>query len=508
MANSYYYKYLKDYILDVGNRIIGFDKKLLKDECALEEFLQARSDLAEEEFNRFKDLKGGGGHELAMQTLLEGLTELEPTEEEIEAELNFQKDIEEIPVIGEPFDLNFLRKEERVFHFGDMEMRYFQVKNGNTYQILVQDNSNKDAVTSLPYRYDAKRRPHSKPVCENHAWCLDRCKGIIDVWDKESIFVHSDDEIVEVAPTFRKFRAIGEDFPDGELRCRRFTRHVDVLLPLQHPSEVLEQMVGCDNIKNRLAEFRSLAEYNKACLRQSPQLPVMKIFLHSVFYGNPGTGKTTVCRLYGALLKEVGLLSKGHVIVADRSTFSGDSFGDEEEIVAKLLEMAKGGILMIDEAYLLQGVHKEDPSQMVLPLLLSALADENKKDFAVVLCGYKDKLDEVIKQNPGLYSRFVNRFEFKDYTLDELTEIAVRYLKTFGHYFSVDGLKSFQKELEIAMSNSNTDTWANARSVKNMIEHTYIRRAIRYSKDGKIGREITAEDVSSIPYEPKRRIGF
>ena len=509
MANSYYYKYLKEYILDVGNRIIGFDKKLLKDEFALEDFLQARSDLAEEEFNRFKDLKGGGGHELAMQTLLEGLTELEPTEEEIKAELNYQKNIEEmIPLIGDPIEFDFLKREESVFHFGDMEMRYFQVKNGNTYQILVQDNSNKDAVTSLPYRYDAKRRPHSKPVCKNHPWCLDRCKGIIDVWDKESIFVNSDDEIVEVAPTFRKFRAIGEDYPDGELRCRRFTRHVDVLVPLQHPSEVLEQMVGCDNIKKRLAEFRSLAEYNKACLRQSPHLPVMKIFLHSVFYGNPSTGKTTVCRLYGALLKEVGLLSRGHVVVADRSTFSGDSFGDEEEIVTKLLEMAKGGILMIDEAYLLQGVHREDPSQMVLPLLLSALADENKKDFAVVLCGYKDKLDEVIKQNPGLYSRFVNRFEFMDYTLDELTEIAVRYLKTFGHYFSVDGLKSFQKELEAAMSNSNGDTWANARSVKNMIEHTYIRRAMRYSKDGKIGREITAEDVSSIPYEPKRRIGF
>lgn len=508
MANSYYYKYLKNYIHDVGDRIIGFDKKLLKDAFALEDFLQARSDLAEEEFNRFKDLKGGCGHELAMQTLLEGLTELEPTEEEINAELSYQKDLEGIPVIGEPIDFGFLKKEENVFHFGDMEMRYFQVKNGNTYQILVQDNSNKDAEKSLPYRYDAKLRPHSKPVCENHPWCMDRCKGIIDVWDKESIFVHSDDEVVEVSPSFRKFRAIGEDYPDGELRCRRFTRHVDILLPLQHPSEVMEQMVGCDNIKKRLAEFKSLAEYNKACLRQSPQLPVMKIFLHSVFYGNPGTGKTTVCRLYGALLKEVGLLSKGHVIVADRSTFSGDSFGDEEEIVAKLLEMSKGGILMIDEAYLLQGVHKEDPSQMVLPLLLSALADESKKDFAVVLCGYKDKLDEVIKQNPGLYSRFVNRFEFKDYTLDELIEIGIRYLKTFGHTFTLDGLARFRKELSIAMSESNASTWANARSVKNMIEHTYIQRAMRYKKGGKIDREITAEDITPIQYERRRKIGF
>ena len=508
MAKSYYYKYLKDYIHDVGNRIIGFDKKLLKDECALEDFLQARSNLAEEEFNIHKDLQGGCGHELAMQTLLEGLTELEPTEEEIQAELEYQKDIEKIALFSEPIDFGFLREKVNGFHFADMEMRYFQVKNGNTYQILVQDNSNKDAEKSLPYRYDPKRWPHSKPIRENHAWCLDRCKGIIDVWDKESIFVHSDDEVVEVAPSFRKFRAIGEDFPDGELRCKRFTRHVDVLLPLQHPSEVMEQMVGCDNIKKRLAEFKSLAEYNKACLRQSPQLPVMKIFLHSIFYGNPGTGKTTVCRLFGALLKEVGLLSKGHVIVADRSTFSGDSFGDEEEIVTKLLEIAKGGILMIDEAYLLQGVHKEDPSQMVLPLLLSALADENKKDFAVVLCGYKDKIAKLLEQNPGLYSRFVNRFEFKDYTLDELTEIGIRYLKTFGHTFTLDGLAKFRKELSIAMSEGNASTWANARSVKNMVEHTYIQRAIRYKKGGKIDREITAEDISSVLYERKRKIGF
>ena len=114
----------------------------------------------------------------------------------------------------------------------------------------------------------------------------------------------------------------------------------------------------------------------------------------------------------------------------------------------------------------------------------------------------------MIEKNPGLYSRFVNRFEFKDYTQEELTEIGIRYLKSFGHTFSLDGLASFKEELAAEMSGSNKASWANARSVKNMIEHIYIQRAKRYGKDGKIDRVITAKDICSIPYERRRRIGF
>ena len=406
------------------------------------------------------------------------------------------------------YDINLFGLGERIFHVSDVGMRYFQVKDGYNYQILIQNNNDKDAVPSLPKRYDCKSKTPMIPVCEGSSWCLDRCVGVIDIGNKDNVFLNSETDIIEVEPTFRRINAVSEGFPNGEIKTSRLRRHVDILLPCKTPSVELERLVGCEDIKRRLVEFKSLAEYNKACLKKSPNLPVMRIFLHSIFYGNPGTGKTTVCRLYGSLLKETGLLSKGHVVVADRTTFCGDSFGDEEAIVSQLLEMSKGGILMFDEAYLLDGVHHEDPSQMVLPLLLSALADEKNKDFAVVLCGYKDKIDKLLEQNPGLYSRFVNRFEFKDYTLDELTEIGIRYLKTFGHTFSLDGLASFRKELSIALDNSSTSTWANARSVKNMIEHTYIQRAMRYKKGGKIDREITAEDISAVHYERRRRIGF
>ena len=394
---------------------------------------------------------------------------------------------------------------ENIFHVSD-KLRYYQVKDGRRYQILVQEKSDENEMAILPYHYDGSSQ--RVPVCPDNRWCLDGCVGIIDVIDKDSIFVNSDDEIVELEASFRKKASVREGFPDGEIVVGKNRKHVDILLPPSNPSDEMKKLVGCDEIKQRLLEFKSLAEYNKACLHQSPNYPVMEIFLHSVFYGNPGTGKTTVCRLYGALLKEAGLLSKGHVVVADRNTLACEYFGETEQIVEQLVDMSKGGVLMFDEAYLLEGSHRDDPNKMVLPLLLPILADEKKKDFAVVICGYKDKLDQMINQNPGLYSRFVNRFEFKDYSLDELTEIGARYLRSFGHTFSIDGLASFKEELSAAMSSSSKASWANARSVRSMIEHIYIQRAKRYSKDSRLDREITSEDICSIPYEHQRRIGF
>lgn len=405
------------------------------------------------------------------------------------------------------YDSNILLgMSERFFHFTETEIRLFQVKDGNRYQVLIQENSMEDKP-SFPKRYDVSD-PKTKPVMRGSNWCLDRCIGVIHLNKTVTTFPNSDYDFIEVTPSFERVLSEEEGFPPDWIKTRRISQHVDILHPFKHPMEELKKLVGCDNIKKRLIEFKSLAEYNKACMRHSPEYPVMQIFLHSIFYGNPGTGKSTVCRLYGSLLKETGLLSKGHVVVADRKVFTGDCFGDTEDILRELIKYSEGGILLFDEAYLLEGTHPNDPNKMVLPMLLSELADNSKKDFAVVLCGYKDKLDRMLDQNPGLYSRFTNRFEFKDYSLDELVEIGVRYLMTVGHTFTIDGLSSFRDELASAMSGSSKKSWANARTVKNMIEQIYIKRAMRYGKDGTLDREITSEDIAGIPYERCRKIGF
>ena len=159
-------------------------------------------------------------------------------------------------------------------------------------------------------------------------------------------FPESDYDFVEVTPSFERIVSEEEGYPPEWIKTRRISQHVDILYPFKRPMEELNRLVGCEDIKRRLIEFKMLAEYNKACERQSPEVPVMQIFLHSIFYGNPGSGKSTVCRLYGSLLKEAGMLSKGHVLVADRKEFTGDSFGDTEDILRELINYSECDILL------------------------------------------------------------------------------------------------------------------------------------------------------------------
>lgn len=130
---------------------------------------------------------------------------------------------------------------------------------------------------------------------------------------------------------------------------------VEILRPIDNPQEELQKLVGCGNIKKRMDELVALTAYNRMLHEQFPELKQHRVSLHSLFLGNPGTGKTTVCKIFGALLHEAGALSKGHVVICDRGTFIGTLWGDEERAMKQVVEMAQGGVLMIDEAYLLNG---------------------------------------------------------------------------------------------------------------------------------------------------------
>ena len=136
---------------------------------------------------------------------------------------------------------NLMEKKKDLFHYEDWKMKFYQVRDGNNYQVLVQDNSDEDVKPTRPYRYDGCMS-HSKPVCSGHSWCLDRCIGIIEMGNKDNIFVSSDTEIIEVEPLFRRNNE-AEGYPSGELKAGRVRRRLDVLLPLSNPSEELNQMV-------------------------------------------------------------------------------------------------------------------------------------------------------------------------------------------------------------------------------------------------------------------------
>ncbi|MBO4565286.1 MAG: AAA family ATPase [Bacteroidaceae bacterium] len=288
---------------------------------------------------------------------------------------------------------------------------------------------------------------------------------------------------------------------------------VDILRPIANPREELDKLVGCDDIKRRMDELVALTRYNKMMHELFPDSKQHEVSLHSVFLGHPGTGKTTVCKIFGSLLRQAGALSKGHVVVCDRGSFIGTLWGDEERAMKQVLDMAQGGVLMIDEAYLLNGKHENDPGKLVIQLMMNILADETQRDIAIVLCGYKEPMMKLLDMNPGLQSRFPNKFEFKDFTVDELLEITLHRIKDYDYQFTNPAWEKYRGMLAQAYMVRDPETWGNARFVANQLERIYIQHASRcvnqHPQDKHELLTLIPEDI--LPFDiPRRkaRIGF
>lgn len=302
--------------------------------------------------------------------------------------------------------------------------------------------------------------------------------------------------------------------PDGTIEQNNNVQvEVEILRPIANPREELDKLVGCDDIKHRMDELVALTSYNKRMLELFPGSKQHAVSLHSIFLGRPGTGKTTVCKIFGSLMRQAGALTKGHVVVCDRGTFIGSLWGDEERVVRQVVEKAQGGVLMIDEAYLLDSHHPHDPGRAVLPLLMNILADETRRDIAIVLCGYKEPMMKMLDINQGLASRFPNKFEFKDFTVDELMEITRRRLKDYDLILTDQAWQKYRSLISQAYQARDSETWGNARFIANQLERIYIQHASRcvsqQPADKLSWRTIIPEDIVPIEVpKPKARIGF
>lgn len=320
-------------------------------------------------------------------------------------------------------------------------------------------------------------------------------------WEEAAWEAMTDEELDQLYPT--------NEFEQNT----SLSMKVEILKPSKNPQEELNKLVGCEELKQRMEELVALTQFNKKMRRAYPDKKRHQISLHSIFYGRPGTGKTTVCRIFGGLLKKAGILKLGHVVVCDRGTFIGTLWGDEERSVTSVLEKAKDGVLMIDEAYTLYGENEKDPGRNVLQQMMTTLADESKRNMAVVLCGYKEPMQKMLDSNPGLESRFPNRFEFKDFTLNQLLEITQLRVKEYGYSFSKAGWARYKEVLMMAYKTRDEEKWGNARFVANQLERIYLQHAVRCMKQNVSKRSmliLTEEDIVPIPVarSERRRVGF
>lgn len=240
------------------------------------------------------------------------------------------------------------------------------------------------------------------------------------------------------------------------------------------PLETLNSLIGLQSVKRDVNNLIGFVQMTKK--REEAGLKALPVSLHMVFTGNPGTGKTTVARLLARVYKEIGLLSKGHLVEVDRSGLVSGYVGQTALKTSEVIESAMGGILFIDEAYsLVKGGN--DFGQEAIDTLLKAMED-NRGDLVVIVAGYPDLMEKFITSNPGLKSRFSKILYFPDYNAQELEAVFYEFCDKYEYVLS-DEAEAFLTNYMETLVEEKTENFANARDVRNFFEQAIRNQASR-----------------------------
>ncbi|KAF9223027.1 P-loop containing nucleoside triphosphate hydrolase protein [Gyrodon lividus] len=240
------------------------------------------------------------------------------------------------------------------------------------------------------------------------------------------------------------------------------------VLPNSVPWAKLQGLIGLESVKDSVRNFFALLETNYE--RELAEKEPMQMSLNRVFLGSPGTGKTSVAKLYGQILADLGLLSNGEVVVKNPADFVGAHLGQSEQNTKAILESTRGKVLVIDEAYMLYSKNSTDPYKTsVIDTMVAEIQSVPGEDRCVLLLGYKEQMEEMFQNvNPGLARRFAieNAFSFEDFTEPQLMKILDYKLKD-QDLSATDDAKQVAGELLSRMR--NRPNFGNAGEVENLL---------------------------------------
>jgi len=269
--------------------------------------------------------------------------------------------------------------------------------------------------------------------------------------------------------------------PEAELDVEAVLRDSNMQTVLE---ELDRELVGLTSVKARMREIAAALVIDK--LRFEIGLSSERPSLHMCFTGNPGTGKTTVALRMAKILQGLGYLEKGHLVSVARDDLVGQYVGHTAPKTKDVLKRAYGGVLFIDEAYYLHRPENErDYGQEAIEILLQVMEADRDK-VVVVLAGYKDRMDEFFRSNPGMSSRVAHHLDFPDYTAQQLMQIAKLMLGQQAYELSDEAEDIFRQYIERRM---RRPLFANARSIRNAIDRARLRQASRlFDAGGKISK--------------------
>ena len=236
----------------------------------------------------------------------------------------------------------------------------------------------------------------------------------------------------------------------------------------------LDDFVGIDNIKSEIRNMIYEIEYDKERFGKEPE-----IRSHFVFTGNPGTGKTTIARIFADILKAMKVLPVGQLIEADRSKLVAGTVGNTAIQTNELVDRAMGGILFIDEAYTLvtDAGSGAGFGQEAVDTLLKRLEDDRGK-FVCIVAGYTKEMFDFLQANPGMKSRFNKVIEFKDYDGSALAEMFRARVKKEGFMLDASAEGNINNFFDSIYA-TRTKNFGNAREVRNIFDEAKRRQSTR-----------------------------
>jgi probable Rubsico expression protein CbbX len=286
---------------------------------------------------------------------------------------------------------------------------------------------------------------------------------------------------------------VDEDEPEAPERVAE-AADLGAVLDETNVLDVLDQLdrelIALAPVKTRIREIAALLLIDK--LRREVGLASERPSLHMSFTGNPGTGKTTVAMKMAEVLHRLGYIEEPRVVACTRDDLVGQYVGHTAPKTKEVLRRAYGGVLFIDEAYYLYKPENErDYGGEAIEILLQVMEAERDK-LVVIFAGYKDRMDDFFRSNPGLSSRVAHHVDFPDYDVDELMAIAHLMLEQQNYVFGPDADEAFRAYLERRVTRPR---FAHGRSVRNSIDRARLRQANRLFA---AGGDLTREELMTI----------